>query len=120
MPVRLLALVVAIAALVVAAAPASGAAAPRRCGNVRLDQELKPDPKGLFGAYRIRSTHATCGAARAVALKYAQDLHALDHRTVSEGSWRCTFKEAHVAQQVYTACRRGSAKVTFAYKIPNG
>jgi hypothetical protein len=117
--VRPLALLVLIAALLVAATPA-GAAAPRRCGNVRLDQELKPDPKGLFGAFRIRSTHATCGAARAVALRYTQDLHALDHRTVSEGSWRCTFKEAHVAQQVFTTCRRGSAKVTFAYKIPNG
>ncbi len=120
MQLRLLCLMAVAAALLVAAVPAQAAKAPLRCGNVRLDQELKLDPHGLFGAFRIRATRVKCETARTVARDYTQDLHALDKPSVREGKWRCSWRAAKVAQQVNASCRRGTALVTFVYKIPNG
>ena len=121
MQLRLTCLIAVGAALLAAAVPAQAAKAPLRCGNVRLDQELKLDPHGLFGAFRIRATRVKCETAKTVARDYTQlSLHALDKPSVREGKWRCSWRAAKVAQQVYASCRRGTALVTFVYKIPNG
>ena len=98
----------------------AAAAGPRRCGNVRFDQELKPDDKGLFGAFRLRATHATCATAKSVATKYVLDPDGVTRKSTPIGSWTCTWRPAPVAQQVYASCRRRTARITFVDKVPNG
>jgi len=99
---------------------AQAAASPRRCGNVRFDQELKPDDKGLFGAFRIRATHATCATARDISTKYVLHPDGVTRKRTPIGSWTCTWRPAPVAQQVYATCKRKTARITFVDKIPNG
>ena len=98
----------------------AAAASPRKCGNVRFDQELKPDDRGLFGAFRIRSTHATCATAKKIARKYVLAPEGVNRRSTPIGSWTCTWRPAPVAQQVYASCRRRTARITFVDKVPNG
>ncbi|MFL5540620.1 MAG: hypothetical protein ACJ8J0_16640, partial [Longimicrobiaceae bacterium] len=103
-----------------AASAQAASAQPRKCGNVRFDQELKPDDKGLFGAFRIRASHATCATARHISTKYVVHPDGVTRKRTPIGSWTCTWRPAPVAQQVYASCRRGSARITFVDKIPNG
>jgi hypothetical protein len=102
------------------AKPAAAAAASRKCGNVRFDQELKPDDKGLFGAFRIRAKHATCATAKSIATKYVLHPDGVTRKSTPIGSWTCTWRAAPVAQQVYASCKRRTARITFVDKIPNG
>ena len=66
--VRPLLLTAALCGLLAALAGPAAARSPLRCGNVRVDQVLHTDPKGLFGAFRIRAwarpARARCGSRR--------------------------------------------------------
>ena len=117
---RLVAAALLLAAAVAVTAPAQAATSARKCGNVRFDQELKPDDKGLFGAFRIRAIHATCDTARSIATKYVLHPDGVTRKSTPIGSWTCSWRQAPVAQQVYASCKRRTARISFVDKIPNG
>jgi hypothetical protein len=103
---------------------ASRAPAIKRCASVRLNQVLKPDPHGLFGAFSLTAQGTTCSTARDIARRYAENPFSAanpKHRTKQVKGWTCTWKSnLHVAQRVSVSCTKANARIAFAYEIPSG
>jgi hypothetical protein len=120
-----IALVLAFSLWCTATALATGSAPNiSRCRSVRLNQVLKPDPHGLFGAFSVTAQATTCSTARDIARRYAENPFSAanpKHRTKRLKGWTCTWKpNLHVAQRVSVRCTKASARIAFAYEIPSG
>lgn len=118
--VRPLLLTAALCGLLAALAGPAAARSPLRCGNVRVDQVLHTDPKGLFGAFRIRALGTPCPGAVRVASTYVHDPSAVEHHSTRVRGWSCSWRGAGVAQQVLVSCRRRAGRISFVDKIPSG
>jgi hypothetical protein len=104
--------VVAIAAI---ALPPAEAASTRRCGDVRIDQELHRTADGDFGAFNIHARKTTCRRARRFAARYVHN-PSLPTRV---GPWRCS-KRTIDSQVVRVSCRLNDSRVFFRDIVPNG
>jgi hypothetical protein len=114
-----LALLVAVAMLVAASSAPAQVTAARECGNVRVDQTLKPAPLGIFGAFGIKASGTGCPKARRVASGYIHDPGAIEQKSVKIRGYRCRFR-ANGVQQGKVTCTRKGASVRFLDVIPNG
>jgi hypothetical protein len=114
----------AIVVLCLVSTATASAGTLRHCRSVRLNQVLKPDPHGLFGAFNVTAQATTCSTARDIARRYTENPFSAanpKHRTKQLRGWTCTWKpNEHVAQRVSVSCIRASGRIAFAYEIPNG
>jgi hypothetical protein len=115
---------IAIVALCLVSTATASASTRRHCASVRLNQVLKPDPHGLFGAFNVTAQATTCSTARDIARRYTENPFSAanpKHRTKQVKGWTCTWKpNQHVAQRVSVTCIKASGRIAFAYEIPNG
>ncbi len=106
------------------ASAAGRAPAIIHCRSVRLNQVLKPDPHGLFGAFNLTAQATTCSTARDIARRYTENPYSAAYPkrpTKRVKGWTCTWKpNQHVAQRVSVTCIKASGRIAFAYEIPNG
>jgi hypothetical protein len=111
-------------ALCLLGAATASAGARLHCTSVRLNQVLKPDPHGLFGAFDVTAQATTCSTARDIARRYTENPFSAanpKHRTKQVKGWTCTWKpNQHVAQRVSVTCVKASGRIVFAYEIPSG
>jgi hypothetical protein len=115
---------IAIVALCLVSTAAASTGTRYQCRSVRLNQVLKPDPHGLFGAFEVTAQATTCSTARDIARRYTENPFSAanpKHRTKQVKGWTCTWKpNQHVAQRVSVTCTKARGRIAFAYEIPNG
>jgi hypothetical protein len=112
-------LLLAVLVVAVAVVPAAGAGDTRRCGNVRVDRMLRPDPQGQFGAFAIRARDTGCRRARRLASTYVRDPVSDPGARRRIGRWHCTART--IDDQVQRVrCRLGERRVSFRNLLPSG
>jgi hypothetical protein len=112
-------LLLAVLIVGVAVVPAAGAGDTRRCGNVRVDRMLRPDPRGQFGAFAIRARDTGCRRARRLASTYVRDAASDAGAPRRIGRWRCTARTIDNQMQ-RVRCRLGERVVSFRNVLPSG
>jgi len=90
-----------------------------RCGDVRVNGALHPDPHGAFGAFGIDANGVICSSARSLASQYVNTPSA-PQRTTRVNGWTCVPRRTVKAQHVHVSCTVGGAGVTFEEELPNG
>jgi hypothetical protein len=105
--------------LALAVVPAAHAVGTQRCGNVRVDRTLRPDPEGNFGAFAIRARNTGCRRARRLASTYVRNPRSDPSAPRRIGRWRCTSRT--IDNQVERVrCRLNERRVSFRNVLPSG
>lgn len=113
------AIVLALLVLAVAVAPAAHAVETQRCGSVRVDRTLRPDPEGDFGAFAVRARNTGCRRARRLASTYVRNPGSDPSGPRRIRRWRCTART--IDDQVQRVrCRLGERRVSFRNVLPSG
>jgi hypothetical protein len=110
--------VVALAVSATASAATTHSCAPTN----RVNQFLKPDPKGLFGIFKIKVTGVSCGTADTVTNGFwnVQIKRSNAKKKLTLHGFTCVLQPADEAQQLKAACSKGSQRIRFVMEIPNG
>ncbi len=113
------AIVLALLVLAVVVAPAAHAVDTQRCGSMRVDRTLRPDPDADFGAFAIRARNTGCRRARRLASIYVRNPRSDATAPRRIGRWRCTART--IDDQVQRVrCRLGERRVSFRNVLPSG
>jgi hypothetical protein len=114
-----IALLSALAATALVALPAAHAATQRKCGSIRLNQSLKRDSHGLYGAFGILGKSTTCPTARSLADKWVHNKKAVKSHPWRYHGWACGNRATEY-QQFAVICTKKGARVTFKAELPGG
>jgi hypothetical protein len=109
---------VTLAATALLAAPAPAKVNPK-CGSIRLNQNLKRDSHGLYGAFGIQRRGTSCPTARRVADKWVHDKRAPSKHPARILGFSCNNRSTDY-QQFAVICTKPGARITFKAELPGG
>ena len=112
-----LALLAALTATALVALPSADASTRKKCGSLRMNQSLKRDSHGLYGAFGILGTNTGCSTARSLADKWVHNKKAVKSHPWRYHGWACSNRATEY-QQFAVICTKASSRVTFKAELP--